>query len=89
MHSDNQHFLIIGTIENADPATFRQTAGRAPEKIMFQLLGAWLFEVENLAALGINPRHHMPNGAILAGSIHALKYQQQRGFIRCIMQILQ
>ena len=50
MHANDQHFLIIGTIEDADPAAFRKAACRAPEKIMFQLFGARLFEAENLAA---------------------------------------
>jgi hypothetical protein len=61
---------------------------RAPEKIMFQFVGGRLFETENLASLGINPGHHMPDGSIFAGSIHALKNQQQRGFIGRIMQVL-
>jgi len=55
MHPDDQHFLVIGTIEDADPPAFRQMTGRAPEKIMFQLLGARLFETENLVALRIDP----------------------------------
>jgi hypothetical protein len=53
-----------------------QPAGGAPEKIVFQLIGAWLFEAENLAALGIYPGHHVPNGAVLAASVHPLKNQQ-------------
>lgn len=31
-------------MEDGDPPTFRQTAGRAPEKIMFQFFRARLFE---------------------------------------------
>jgi hypothetical protein len=42
MHPDDQHFLIIGTIEDADPPAFRQMTVRAPEKIMFQLVGGRL-----------------------------------------------
>jgi hypothetical protein len=49
MHPNDQHFFVIGTIEDADPAAFRQTAGRAPKKIMFKFLGARLFETEVLA----------------------------------------
>jgi len=47
-----------------------------------------VFETENLAALWIDPGHDMPDGTVLAGSIHALKNQQQRGFIRRIVQVL-
>jgi hypothetical protein len=45
----------------------------APEKIMFQLIGGRLFETENLAALRIDPRHDVPDRAILARSVHPLK----------------
>jgi hypothetical protein len=56
MHANDEHLLVIGTIEDADPPAFRQPAGRAPEKIVLQFFGARLFETENLAALRIkNP----------------------------------
>ena len=78
MHPNDQHFLVIGTIEDADLPAFGKPARRAPEKIVFQLLGARLFETENLAALRIDPGHDVPDGAVLAGSVHPLKNQQQR-----------
>ena len=78
MHANDEHLLVVGTIEDADPPAFRQTAGRAPQKIVFQFLGAGLFETEDLAALGIDARHDVPHGAVLAGSVHPLKNQQQR-----------
>ena len=30
MHADDQHLLVIGSIEDADPSALRQIAGRAP-----------------------------------------------------------
>ena len=89
MHPDDQHFLVIGAIEDADPPAFRQMTGRAPEKIMFQLLGAGLFETENLAALRIDPGHDVPNGAVFPASVHPLKDQQQRLAIRRVVKMLQ
>ena len=56
MHANDQDFLIVGTIEDADPSAFRKAACRAPEKIMFQFFGARLFETENFAALRIDSR---------------------------------
>ena len=76
MHADDQHLLVIGAVEDADPPAFRQTAGRAPEKIVLQFLGARLLEAENLAALRIDPGHHVLDGAVLAGGVHRLKDQQ-------------
>ena len=53
-------------------------AGGAPEKIVLQILGAGLFEAENLAALRIDAGHDVLDGAVLAGGVHRLKNQQQR-----------
>jgi len=36
MNADDQHFLIIGAVEDADPAAFRQVAAGSPEKIVLQ-----------------------------------------------------
>ena len=49
---------------------------RVPQEVVFQFLGTRMFETEDLAALGIDARHHMLNGAVLPGSVHRLKDQQ-------------
>jgi hypothetical protein len=43
---------------------------------MFQFAGAGMFEAENLAALGVDPRHHMSDGPVFSRCIHCLKDQQ-------------
>jgi len=89
MHADDEHVLVIGAIENADAPAFRQATVRAPEEVMFQLLGAGLFETENLAALRIDPGHDMADGTVLAGGIHPLENEQQGIGVGCIVQTLQ
>ena len=89
MHADDEHFLVIGTIEDTDPPASRQTAGRAPKKIVLQFLGARLFETKNLAALRIDPGYDVPDGAILAGGVHSLKNQQQRIAVGRVVKALQ
>jgi len=69
MQANDQHFLVIGTIENSDLPALGKTACGAPEKIMFQLVGARLLETEDLAALRIDPGHDVSDGAVFAGSI--------------------
>ena len=65
MYANDEHLLVIGTVEDPDPAARGQAAGRAPQKIVLQFLGAGLCEIENLAALGIDPVDtHMADGAI-------------------------
>ena len=73
MHPNDQHFLVVRTIEDTDPTAFGKTAVRTPEKIMFQLFSTRLFETENLAALRIDPGHDVPDGAVLTGRVHPLK----------------
>ena len=51
---------------------------RAPEEIVIEFFGAGLLETENLATLWIDAGHDVPNGAIFAGTVHALEDQQQR-----------
>jgi hypothetical protein len=89
MDPDNEHFLIVGTIEDADPPAFRQMPGRTPKKIVLQFLLTWLFEAENLAALRIDSGHDVPDRPVFAASVHSLKYQQQRITAGGVMQVLQ
>jgi hypothetical protein len=56
---------------------------------MFQLLGAWLFETEDLTTFRIDSGHDMTDRAVLARSVHALKDQQQRIVVGGVMKLLQ
>src|SRR5450830_53711 len=89
MYTYDQHLLVIGSVEDADPAAFRQTLGSTPQKIMFKFRGTRMLETEHLAALRIDARHHMANGSVLAGRVHSLKNQQYRIAVGGIVQALQ
>ena len=54
LDAGNQHLLVVGSVEDADPPAFRQIAGGAPEKVVLQFGGAGMFEAEYLAALRID-----------------------------------
>ena len=88
MHPDDQHLLIIGSVEDADPPAFRQVARGAPEKIVLQLRGAGVLETEDLAALRVDPGHHVLDGAIFSRRIHRLKDQQDGMAIGRIKKLL-
>ena len=77
VHSNDEHLLVIGTVEDADPAALGKAASGAPEEIMFKFLGAWLLEAENLATFRIDAGHDVTYGSVFSGSIHALEYQEQ------------
>ena len=89
MHADDQHLLVVGTVEDADPPAFRQITGGAPEKIVLQFRGAGMFEAEHLAALRIDAGHHVLDGAVLAGRIHRLKNQQHGIAVGGVEKLLQ
>ena len=55
MHTNDQHLLIVGSVEDADPTAFRQRPGGAPEKVVVQLRSARGFEAEYLALWGLKP----------------------------------
>jgi hypothetical protein len=88
MHTDDQHFFVVRTIEDADAAALGQAARGAPEEIMFQFFGAGLLEAGDFASLRIDPGHHMLYGAILTGPVHALEDDQKRMAIGCVVKLL-
>jgi hypothetical protein len=49
---------------------------------------ARLLEADDLAALRVDPRHHVLDGAVLAGGIHRLKDQQQRVAVVRVQHVL-
>jgi len=55
-----------GTSEDADPRAFGRAKGGAPVEIMLHLVGARLFEAEDLAALRIDPGPDVAGGAVLS-----------------------
>ncbi len=89
MHPHDQHFLVVGAVEDADASAFRQIAGGAPQKVMLQFGGAGMLEAENLAALRVDPGHHVLDGAVLSGRIHGLEYQQDGMAVGGVQQLLQ
>ena len=88
MHAGDQNLLVIGAVEDADPPAFGQIAGGAPEKVVFQFGGAGMLEAEHLAALRIDPGHHVLDGAVLSGGIHRLKDQQDGVAVGGVEQLL-
>ena len=88
MYSNDENLLIVGAIEDGDPPAFGKPARRAPEKIMFQFLGTWLFETENVTALRVNAGHHVADSAVLASGVDPLKNQQQRIAVGRVVKLL-
>src|ERR1700730_2854463 len=77
VYADDQHFLVIGSVEDADPPAFRQVTGGPPQKIVLQFHRAGVLIAEYLATLRVDPGHHVPNRAIFPRSVHCLENQQE------------
>ena len=73
MYAGDQHLLVVGSVENADPPAFRQITGG---EVVFQFGGAGMLEAEYLAALGVVPGHDVFDSAVFSRRIHRLKDQQ-------------
>jgi hypothetical protein len=89
MHSRDQHFLIVRSIEDADPPPFGEVAGGPPEKIVPQFDGSRMFEAEYVATLRIDARHHVLDDAVLPRRVHRLEDQQKGITIGCVKKLLQ
>ena len=72
------HFLVVGAVEDADPAALGQRRPVPVQVAVLHVLVGRLAEVGHPEALGIDARRDVLDGAVLAGGVHALEYQQHR-----------
>jgi len=88
VYAGDQHLLVVGSIEDADLSARREVPRSAPKEVVLQLGGAGVLEAEHLAALGIDPRHHVPDGAVLPCRVHRLKDQQHSVAVTGVEELL-
>src|ERR1019366_799626 len=65
MDPGDQHFFVVGAVEDADPSAGRKTTRRTPEKIMFQFLSARMFETVDFAALRVDAGQEVTDRPVL------------------------
>ena len=56
MDAHDQHFFVVGAVEDADAAPLGQRLEAAPHEIVIELLVRRGLEAEDLVALGSRPR---------------------------------
>ena len=88
MDADDEDFLVVGAVENADAPALGQALAGAPKEIVFEFFGAGMFEAVDLAALGIDARHDVLNGAVFSGSIHRLENEEEGVFVVGVEEFL-
>jgi hypothetical protein len=89
MHADDERFLVVAAIENADAPAFRHAFHATPQVIVVEVFGGWRLEGEDFAALRVDPGHDVFDGAVLPCRIHGLKDEQHRPAILRVEHVLQ
>ena len=89
MHPDDEHLLVVGAVEDADPAALGQATRRAPHEVVVELLVGGRLERVHLGPLRVHPRHDVLDRAVLPGGVHALEDQEQRPAILRVELLLE
>jgi hypothetical protein len=89
MHPDHEHLLVVAPVENANVTAIRQVFHAAPEVIMVKFISTRGLEGIQLAALRVDARHDVLDGALLAGGVHGLKNQQHGPFVLGVKLVMQ
>jgi len=76
MDPDHEHLLVVGPVEDADPAPPGQGALVPPQEVVVQLLGRGLLEGPDLHRLRVDPAHHVLDRAVLARGVDSLQHQE-------------
>ena len=77
------------SIKDHDLTLAWRTQMRTPDKVVGNLLPAWLLETEDECSLRVHSAEYMSNDAVLAGGIKGLQHDKQRLIAICIKQVLQ
>src|SRR5262245_42182422 len=80
----HEDLLVVGAVEDADPAALGEAPHVSPHEVVVELLRGGLLEGEHLAALRIDARHHVLDGAVLAGRVHGLEDEQHGPAVLCV-----
>ena len=88
VHARDEYLLVVGAVKDADPPPFRQLAGRAPKEVVLQFGGTGMLEAEDLAALGVDARHHVPDRPVLARRVHGLKDEEHGVLAGRVVELL-
>lgn len=77
VNANDDHFLIVRTVKNANAAAFRESLLMPPQIVMVEFLGRRSLKCGHLTALRIDAAHHMFDRAVLSGGVHSLKNDEK------------
>src|SRR6266496_3056172 len=85
----HERFLVVAAIEDPNAAALRHVLHTTPQKIVIEFFGRWGLEGIHLAALRVDPRHHVLDRAVFPSGIHGLEDEQHRPAILRVQHVLQ
>jgi hypothetical protein len=88
MDAHHERLLVVAPIEDADAAAFGEGLETAPEVVVIEFLAGRHLEGEYLAALRVDARHHVLDGAVLARGIHGLEDEEHGPTVLRVEHIL-
>ena len=87
--ANDQRLFVVTAVENADAAAFGHALRATPQEIVVEFLAGRRLERVDLAALRVDPGHHVFDRAVFARGIHGLENQQHRPLVLRIKFVLQ
>src|SRR5262245_36181081 len=89
VHAHHEDILVMGSVEDHYLALARRALVGSPEEVVRGLLLAQLLEPIDERSLRVHSAEHMPDGAILAGSVERLEHDQKRLAAVGVEEVLQ
>ena len=87
MDADDEDFLVVRTVEDADAAALGQASGVAPHEVVVEFLDDGCLN-EYTWTLRIDARHDVLDRAVFAGRVHRLEDEQQGPAVLGIEHVL-
>src|SRR3954471_24642 len=78
MNTNDQHLLIVRTVEDRNHTRRRKEASWAPEEVVQTFFIGRSSKAEDVYALRINARHDVLDGAVFTGGIERLQNNNHR-----------
>lgn len=87
--AEDEDFLVVGAVEDADASAFGEAAVGAPEEVVLEVFGGGLLEAEDFAALGVDAGEDVFDGAVLACGVHGLEDQEEGVAVVGVEEVLE
>ncbi len=77
MDANDEHLLVVGTVEDADLAAYGNPLGVTPEVVVVELLVRGGLEARDPNALRVDAAHHVADRPVLAAGVDRLQDDEQ------------